>query len=112
MAELTEQEYEAACERGSRMFEIVPLARSACYDRRTKRMVLELTNGSTFTFLPVHVQRLEQASPEQLDAVEISGGGYGLHWDVLDADYSVAGLLAGRFGSADYMKQFAKSHAA
>jgi hypothetical protein len=36
---------------------------------------------------------LLHASPEQLAQVELSR--HGLHWDVLDEDLSVAGLLAG-----------------
>lgn len=40
--------------------------------------------------------RLLNASPEQRARHEISGGGEGLHWDELDEDISVAGLLAGR----------------
>lgn len=37
--------------------------------------------------------RLLRASPEQRQACRISGRG--LHWEVLDEDISVAGLLAG-----------------
>ncbi len=31
------------------------------------------------------------------------GTGYGLHWEALDADLSVPGLLAGRFGTQAFM---------
>ncbi len=37
--------------------------------------------------------RLLQATQEQLEQVEISPGG--LHWEALDEDISIAGLLAG-----------------
>lgn len=40
--------------------------------------------------------RLLNARPEQRLHYEISGGGQGLHWDELDEDISVIGLLAGR----------------
>ncbi len=36
-----------------------------------------------------------KASIEQRNCYEISGGGTGLHWDELDEDISVPGLLAG-----------------
>ena len=39
--------------------------------------------------------RLQKASSEQRGHYEISGGGTGLHWDELDEDISVPGLLAG-----------------
>lgn len=40
--------------------------------------------------------RLLNATPEQRCDYAISGGGVGIHWDVLDEDISVEGLLAGR----------------
>ena len=40
--------------------------------------------------------RLLHGTPEQLDQWELIGQGEGLHWEVLDEDISVAGLLAGR----------------
>jgi hypothetical protein len=39
--------------------------------------------------------RLLKASAEQRSRCEMSGGGTGLHWDELDEDISVPGLLAG-----------------
>ena len=39
--------------------------------------------------------RLLAAAPEQRTQCEIGGGGIGLHWEDLDEDLSVAGLLAG-----------------
>ena len=44
-------------------------------------------------------QGLETATGEELGAVEILGAGYGLHWEALDTDLSVPGLLAGLFGT-------------
>jgi hypothetical protein len=40
--------------------------------------------------------RLLNATPKQRAAVRISASGESLHWDALDEDISVAGLLAGR----------------
>ncbi|MDH5720343.1 MAG: DUF2442 domain-containing protein [Spirochaetia bacterium] len=44
-----------------------------------------------FSYFP----RLERATPSQLEKYELSGGGIGIHWDELDEDISVAGLLQG-----------------
>jgi hypothetical protein len=49
------------------------------------------------------VQGLNQATAEQLGEVEIIGAGYGLHWEALDLDYSVPGLVSGVFGTAKWM---------
>ena len=112
MAELTDENYAAATERGNWLFVEEPHALSARYDRTTQRMVVELTNGSTFAFPPRAVRGLERATPAQLDSVELSGGGYGLHWEALDADYTVSGLLAGRFGKTGSNPPPAQSAAA
>jgi len=39
--------------------------------------------------------RLAQASATQRLAAELSPGGYGIHWPLLDEDLSVAGLVRG-----------------
>ncbi|RKX77936.1 MAG: DUF2442 domain-containing protein [Spirochaetes bacterium] len=39
--------------------------------------------------------RLMKASPEQRTKFVISGGGTGIHWDEIDEDISVSGLLLG-----------------
>src|SRR3546814_11474946 len=48
-------------------------------------------------------QGLEGATDDQLAAVEILGQGYGLHWEALDADLSVPGLMAGLLGTKAWM---------
>jgi hypothetical protein len=52
-------------------------------------------------------QGLESATDDQLAAVEILGDGYGLHWEALDADISIPGLLAGIFGTRAHMARLA-----
>ena len=47
--------------------------------------------GVPLTYFP----RLLEASPEQLLRYEFSGNGTGLHWEELDEDISVQGLLMG-----------------
>lgn len=39
--------------------------------------------------------RLYHATPEQREAWEICGGGYGLHWEEIDEDLSTEGMLRG-----------------
>lgn len=38
--------------------------------------------------------RLKQAADEQRQRAELSPGGYGIHWPLIDEDLSVTGLLA------------------
>ena len=94
MAEVTDAGIDAALQRGEAAALNEPRAASARYDRKLGRVVVELTNGCTFSFPPRLAQGLETATEEQLAQVEILGAGYGLHWEARDADLSVAGLLA------------------
>jgi hypothetical protein len=107
MAEISDEDVDAALERGriARLGE--PRAASAHYDRTLGRIVVELTNGAIFAFPPRLAQGLERATDEQLASVEVLGRGYGLHWEDLDVDLSVPGLLTGIFGTASHMARHA-----
>ena len=107
MAELSDADIDAALERGKAARESEPRAAKARYDRRSGRIVVDLTNGCTFAFPARLGQGLESATDDQLAAVEILGRGYGLHWEALDADLSIPGLLAGLFGTRAYMARLA-----
>jgi hypothetical protein len=103
MVEPTDAQIDAALERGRLARLQEPRAAAARYDRRSARVIVELTNGCTFAFPPKLAQGLEGATDEQLAQVEILGAGSGLHWEALDADLSVPALLAGLFGTLAYL---------
>ena len=107
MADLTEAEFAAATARGEKARTHEPRAAAARYDRRRDRIIVDLSNGCVFAFPPRLAQGLEGASAEQLAQVEILGAGYGLHWEALDADLSIPGLLAGLFGTRAHMARIA-----
>jgi hypothetical protein len=73
---------------------IEPRVAAAHYDRQKGRVVLELKNGCAFAFPAAEGKGLENAAPDQLAAVEVEPGGESLHWEALDADISVPGLIA------------------
>jgi hypothetical protein len=56
-------------------------------------LTVSLSDGRKISVPLAWFPRLLHASPEQLAQVELSP--HGLHWDALDEDLSVAGLLAG-----------------
>lgn len=103
MVELTDAQIEAANERGRVFRETHPHAKSARYDAKADRVVVDLTNGATFAFPPRLVEGLHDASPDEIAEVEVIGAGFGLHWETLDLDYTVPGLVNGVFGTAKWM---------
>lgn len=103
MAELTDAAIDAALERGRIAQAGEPRAAAVRYDRQVGRVIVELTNGCTFAFPPRLAQGLETATDDELSAVEILGNGYGLHWEALDVDQSLPGLMAGLFGTRAHM---------
>jgi hypothetical protein len=103
MVELTDAEFDAAAQKGAAIRANEPRAKAARFDRQLGRVVVDLTNGCVFAFPPRLAQGLEDASDDELERLEILGAGYGLHWEALDVDLSVPGLLAGIFGTKAYM---------
>ena len=56
---------------------------------------VDLADGRQLGIPLAYFPRLLKAAPEQREQYSISGGGTGLHWDELDEDISVEGLLQG-----------------
>ena len=57
-------------------------------------MWVELTDGRTLGVPLAWFPRLLRATPAEREQVELSR--VGLHWEAIDEDISIAGLLAGR----------------
>lgn len=58
-------------------------------------MWVDFVDGRRLGVPLVYFPRLLKATPEQRVKYELSGGGTGIHWDELDEDISVEGLLLG-----------------
>jgi hypothetical protein len=58
-------------------------------------MEVHLTDGRIVSVPIIWFPLLHEAKPEQREHYEIGGGGTSLHWEEIDEDISVAGLLAG-----------------
>ncbi|MBS4098254.1 MAG: DUF2442 domain-containing protein [Sulfuricella sp.] len=80
------------------------LAKSVSFD--ASMMWVDMADGRKLGVPLAYFPRLLAASPEALVNYEISGGGSGLHWDELDEDISVEGLLAGG-GDLTQVRRFA-----
>ena len=80
-----------------------PTALAASYDRRSGRIVIDLSSGLSVAFKPHDAQGLEQAKPAQLAKIEISPSGLGLHFPELDANLYLPAILEGFLGSRRWM---------
>ena len=56
---------------------------------------VRLMDGQTISVPLAWYPRLLHATAEQRKNWQISGGGYGIHWEELDEDLSTEGLLRG-----------------
>jgi hypothetical protein len=99
------QEFEQAQAAAIRANVTEPRAIAAYYDSEATLIVVKLRSGASFSFPPDIAQGLCGATADDLAQVEITPMGDGLHWETLDTDFSVAGLLAGVFGTKRWMAQ-------
>ncbi|MFC6448395.1 DUF2442 domain-containing protein [Shinella zoogloeoides] len=79
-----------------------PIPASARFDEASGRIVVDFTNGAAFMVPARSIQGLEKATAAQLAEVELLGE-TGLHWESLDVDFTIAGLMKGIFGTAKFM---------
>jgi hypothetical protein len=87
-----QKRYRAAQELGEHLDKTEPRAVHAEYDAERGVIMVQLRSGCWFGFPPGMEPGLENATPEQLAQVEVAWGA-GLHWEELDVDISVPGLI-------------------
>jgi hypothetical protein len=96
-------EFDRANERARDLHAAVPHAVAARYDRKLGRVVIRLSSKLEVAFSPRDAQGLENATPSQLDKIEITPSGLGIHFPKLDADIYVPALLEGFLGSRKWL---------
>ena len=82
-------------------------AQSVYFDRKTARVVLELSNGVLFAFPVCGISSLRNLAPAQLDEVVLSASGSAIRWEAVDVDLSVAGLLLAAVDPAERVRHLA-----
>jgi Protein of unknown function (DUF3532). len=70
-----------------------PLATGVAFDGGLMRV--GLSDGREIATPLEWFPRLREASPEERAGWRLIGGGVGIHWETIDEDISVEGLLAG-----------------
>jgi hypothetical protein len=90
---VTDQEIAEARARGAQMQAAGLAATGVVYEPRRRRIILELTNGAMVGIPVASLPHIAGATDDVLAAVELEGDDV-VRIDSLDADYSVAGLVA------------------
>lgn len=103
MAELTDAQLRAAEARGRKVLATEPRASTAHFERNNRHVVVQLTNGCIYAFPADLVQDLQNANDASLAEIEVDSVGFNLHWPALDVDLYVPALVAGVFGTREWM---------
>lgn len=99
---LEDRVYSQVSHRGEVESAAAPRPVSVRFDRESGRIVVEFANGAAFMVPARQIQGLEDASPDEIANVELLGE-TGLHWEELDVDLAITGLMQGIFGTARFM---------
>lgn len=109
--EQLEQMFAESDRRGAEALKTEIQARHAYYDPATQRLVIELKSGATHSVPCQLIQGLRDADPADIAAVELGLRGASLHWEKLDNDFTVGGLVRGIYGTKKWMEQLARETA-
>ena len=104
----TEAELDAALAQGRLAAPRLPRAIRAEYCVTDDVILVELSTGVGLRLPRRLLQRLAEASPEQLAEIEILGPGTGLYWPQIDVDHYLPGLLQGVFGTREWMAELGR----
>lgn len=99
--------FREAKRRGRESLRRNPVATAVRYDARTRRVTLSMSNRSELSVPVELLQGLSEATPTQLKDVVVMPVGTAIEWPQLDQQFSVAGLLAGVFGTKSWMRELA-----
>ena len=100
---IPENEFALANKRAAGRLRTSAVATAARYDRRTGRIVIQLSTGLQVAFRPSDAQGLENAKAQHLCKIEITPSGLGIHFPQIDADLYLPALLEGFLGSKRWM---------
>jgi hypothetical protein len=70
----------------------------------SENMWVALADGRQLSIPLIFFPRLLNATSEQKNNFELSGGGTGIHWEEIDEDISVPGLILGNKDLTYYKK--------
>jgi Protein of unknown function (DUF2442) len=87
-----------------------PRARSIAYDIQQDAIVIYLKTDVFIGIPRKFLQGLENATAEDLQDFWLTSNGDAVHWDKLNASFSIPGLVTGTFGTRQWMAALLTSH--
>lgn len=106
--DVTDAQIEAARAAGQVALETEPHAEAAWYEVDRNLVWIKTTTGLYHGVPAERLQGLQDALPVEIEDIEVSPSGVGLHWPQLDVDLTVKGIMSGAYGSKSWMKEVAK----
>lgn len=85
-----------------------PRAASIGFDSQNLLFVITLTNGAEFSFPATLIREIAEAPVEELSDVHLSESGSSIHWEKLDVDFSIPGLIYRILGTKVSMSELAR----
>ncbi len=67
-----------------------------CVNTTEDTLTVELDDGRTLSVPIAWYPRLQHATPEEKENWRLIGGGQGIHWESIDEDISIQGIIAGK----------------
>ena len=107
---VTQQEHDLAIERGREIQESGRYIVAAAYDPATQVMHVTFKAGFTISFAKERCQVTAKATDAELSETEISPAGWSVDFPKIDDGLTAEGLLAGRFGSVRWEREWAEKH--
>lgn len=98
-----EKQHLSAVKRAKEKLAESPKAKKVTFDRKNRRLVIDLQNGATFIVPVSLIQIFRDATDDQIADVDIKVHGLYLSWESLDEDLTVANLVSGVFGTQKWM---------
>jgi hypothetical protein len=107
---VTQTEHDLATERAREIRESGRYIIAAGFDPVTQTMHVTFKSGFTISFPKERSQVTAYANDADLADVEISPAGWSVDFPKLDDGLTAEGLLAGRFGTANWEHEWAECH--
>src|ERR1017187_5735733 len=99
-------DFELANQRAKGLQRSVPRVVAAHYDRKTGRVVIQLSSKLIVSFSPGDVEGLEDVKAAQLSEIEISPSGFGIHGWKMDAETGRADFYFAKLCGLDVFQPF------